>query len=276
MAAWVVIGAGYTGERVVAMLRGRGDEVIVTRRQAGEGVVGLELASASVEEIAAVIGRAGEDAVVVVAAPPVDAIGGAEGKLAMAAAAARARRIVYVSSTGVYAAAAGAWVDEAFAIAPIAASGRTRLAAEQAIAGGGVPCVILRAAGIYGPGRGAVERLRTGAYRIIGGGDTHVSRVHADDLAAAVVLAGDARAPGSVYNVADDDPCTSNELAEAACAALALPPPPRVALDAVDAELAAMFSADRRIDNRRLRRELGWEPRFPSWRTALGAALAWC
>lgn len=273
MAAWVVIGAGYTGERVVQMLRARGDDVVATRRQAGEGVVALELASASVEEIAAVIG---EGAVVVVTAPPGDAVGGAEDRIARAAAAAGAKRIVYVSSTGVYAAAAGAWVDETFAVAPIAASGRARLAAEQAIAGGPVPCVILRAAGIYGPGRGAVDRLRKGAYRIIGDGDTHVSRVHADDLAAAVVLAGDARAPGSVYNVADDDPCTSNALAEAACNALALPPPPRVPLDAVEPETAAMFSADRRIDNRRIRRELGWEPKFPSWRTALGATLRWC
>jgi nucleoside-diphosphate-sugar epimerase len=91
-----------------------------------------------------------------------------------------------------------------------------------------------------------------------------------------VIAAGDARAPGSVYNVADDDPCTSNQLAEAACAALMVPLPPHVALDSVDASVAAMFTADRKIDNRRLKQELGWAPKFPSWRTALGATLSWC
>jgi nucleoside-diphosphate-sugar epimerase len=234
--------------------------VTITRRDATTaGEVATRLA---VRGVAMDLGeaRVDEDAIVVVTAPP----SGAEARFAAAMARDGARRIVYVSSTGVYAAAGGAWVDEAFPTV----SG-PRLDAEAALAAGAVPCVRLRAAGIYGPGRGAIARLQAGTYRIVGDGDTHVSRVHVDDLAAAVIAAGDARAPGSVYNVADDDPCTSNELAEAACAALTLPLPPHVPLDRVDPSVAAMFTADRKIDNRRLKQELGWEPRFPSWRTAL-------
>ncbi len=260
MSSWVIVGAGYTGERVAQMLVARGEQVTVTRRsedpareigaKLGARGVAMELGDAHVDA----------DAIVVVTAPP----SGAEAGFAAAMARDGARRIVYVSSTGVYAPAGGAWVDERFPTVP-----GPRLAAEEALAAGAVPCVRLRAAGIYGPGRGAIARLRAGTYRIVGDGATQVSRVHVDDLAAAVIAAGDTRAPGSVYNVADDDPCTSNELAEAACAALMLPLPPHVPLDSVAASVAAMFTADRKIDNRRLKQELGWEPRFPSWRTAL-------
>jgi nucleoside-diphosphate-sugar epimerase len=247
---WLVIGGGYTGGRVAELLRARGDEVVVTRRDR------LVLGTASVEEIA---GWMREGMTIVVTAPP----SGGEADVARAAERARARRIVYVSSTGVYAAAGGAWVDEEFAVAPATASGRARVAAEAAIAGGAVPSVALRAAGIWGPGRGAVERLRAGTYRIVGSGDTYVSRVHVDDLASAVVLAGDTRDVRSVYNVADDEPCTANEMARALGVT-----PPRVEAAAVDPEVAAMFTADRRIANRRLK-ALGWTPRFPSWRSGL-------
>ncbi len=279
MTRWVIIGAGYTGERVARLLCTRGDDVTVTRRttegaaaaalSTGARGVAVDLATATIDEVATMIGRGGTGAVIAVTAPPSDPDGAAEERLAAAALRAGAHRLVYVSSTGVYAAASGAWVDEDFAIAPITAAGRARLAAETALAAGPVPCVRLRAAGIHGPGRGVLARLRAGTYRIVGPGDTQVSRVHVDDLAATVVLAGDAAAPGPVYNVADDDPCTSNQLAAAVAAELHLPMPPSVPLEQVDAEIAAMFTADRKIDNRRLKRELAWEPRYPSWRMVL-------
>ena len=264
---WVVIGAGYTGARVAELLRARGDDVVTSRRRApvapAPSEVALDLAAAREDDLAVVVRGA---AVVVLTAPPSDATGAAEARLAAAAARERVARIVYISSTGVYAPAGGAWVDERFPTTPASASGRARLAAEQALAAGPVPCVRLRAAGIWGPGRGAVERLRAGTYRVIGDGDTYVSRVHVDDLARAVVLAGDARAPSPVYNVADDEPCTTNELVAEAVRSLGVGEPARVRLDQVDADVAGMFTADRRIANGRVKAELGWAPRFPSWR----------
>jgi nucleoside-diphosphate-sugar epimerase len=275
---WVVIGAGYTGGRVVELLRARGDDVVGTRRRAPVSPTpsgsspgergGFDLATASVEEIAAVVRGA---AVVVLTAPPSDDTGAAEARLAEAAAREGVARIVYISSTGVYAAAGGALVDESWPIEPRTASGRARLAAENALAAGAVPCVRLRAAGIYGPDRGVLARLRAGTYRIIGDGTTHVSRVHVEDLAAAVILAGDADAPSPVYNVGDDDPCTSLELATAVCAALGVAMPPIVPLDRVDPEVAGMFTGDRRVDSSKLKRELAWTPSHPSGRTELSS-----
>lgn len=263
MTRWVVIGAGYTGARIADTLRTRGDDVVCTRRRDG-----FDLATATVEDIAAFVRGA---AVVVVTAPPSDETGAAEAKLADAAARAGVERIVYISSTGVYGAAEGAWVDEDFPTTPLSPSGRARLAAEHALAAGSVTCRRLRAAGIWGPGRGAVERLRAGTYRVIGDGESYVSRVHVDDLAQAAVLAGDARVAASVYNVADDDPCTTNDLVAEAVRLLGVAEPARVGLAEVDADVVGMFTANRRIDSRRLQRDLGWTPRYRSWKSGIDA-----
>jgi nucleoside-diphosphate-sugar epimerase len=190
--------------------------------------------------------------------------------LALLAAAHGAARIVYVSSTGVYGPGHGAWVDEAWPIAPITESGRARAAAEAAFAGATVPWVALRAAGSYGPGRGLVDRIRAGTYRVIGDGRSHVGRSHVVDLVAAIVRAGTTEITGPI-NVADDDPAPIGEVADAVAARRVLPPPPRVPAAAVSSEIAGMLTADRRIANRRLTGELGVVLRYPSWRAALEA-----
>ncbi len=286
--AWVVVGAGYTGARVAAMLQGA--EVIVTRRDpaaahaAARGDrargIALDLATADRAAIAAII-PAG--AIVAMFAPPARPDGAAEAEVAAACLAAGAHRLVYVSSTGVYAPGGGAVVDESFAIAPATAAGRARLAAERAIcdAIAAPRRVVLRAAGIYGPGRGVLARLRAGTYRVIGDGRAMVSRIHVDDLAAAVIAAGladDAAigtgADAGIYNAADDEPCASADYADAAADAIGVPRPPRVPATAVSGEITGMLLADRRISSARLQRELGWRPRYPSWRAALALELA--
>ncbi|HEU4614307.1 MAG TPA: hypothetical protein VFS15_19565, partial [Kofleriaceae bacterium] len=131
--------------------------------------------------------------------------------------------------------------------------------------------IALRVAGIHGPGRGLVERIRAGTYRIVGDGSAHVSRIHVDDLVEAIVRAGASTVAGAV-NVADDDPAPIGEVADAVAAQLGLPPPPRVPAASVDAEIAGMLAADRRIANRRMKEELGVVLRYPSWRSVLSAA----
>jgi nucleoside-diphosphate-sugar epimerase len=289
-APWIVIGAGYTGARVAARLVERGHDLIVTRRdpaaaaalaaQLGPRVIGLGLDLGARDALAALRIPAG--AIVAVLAPPPRPDGSAEAALAAMVGAAGAR-MVYVSSTGVYAPGHGAVVEETFALAPATAAGRARVAAEAAISAAlAAPArVILRAAGIYGPGRGVLARLRAGSYRIIGDGRAMVSRIHVDDLAAAVIAAGlaDGAAIGAdpdagIYNVADDEPCASADYADAAADALGVPRPPRVAVAEVSAEVSGMLLADRRISAARLQRALGWRPRYPSWRDALAAELA--
>jgi nucleoside-diphosphate-sugar epimerase len=278
VSTWVIIGAGYTGGMLAERLVNSGDNVIVTRRQAGAAAAaaqslippGGRLHSGFVRGVVVDLADAGtiagvipDGAIVVCTAPPGDDPVAEITRLV--AAAHSAARIVYVSSTGVYGPANGEWVDESAPVAPHTRSGVARAAAEAALGSHGVA---LRVAGIYGPGRGLVARIRAGTYRIIGDGSLHVSRVHVVDVVESIVRAGTTTIAGAI-NIADDAPDPIGEVADAIAAQFGLPPPPRVPVDSVDDEVAGMLTADRRIANRRMKDELGVVLRYPTWRSAL-------
>jgi nucleoside-diphosphate-sugar epimerase len=283
---WVIIGCGYTGARLGRRLAADGCAVVITRRTAaaaadtaraiGPGVVGFALA---VEDPAALAERVVPGAAVVIASPPSSDPAG-ERALIDAAAGAGAARAVYLSSTGVYPASPdGAWMDEDTPPSPTGPRGAARLAAEtatlDAAAARGLDAIALRIAGIYGPGRGLAARLRAGSYRIVGAGDSFVSRVHVDDLVSAIIAAGTVDPlPFHLANVADDEPAPSADVADELARALGLPPPPRVSLDDADPDAVAMLTANRRVSNRRLVDGLGVALRYPTWREGmLGGAL---
>ncbi|HEY0250565.1 MAG TPA: NAD-dependent epimerase/dehydratase family protein [Kofleriaceae bacterium] len=254
---WMIIGCGYTGTVLARRLVAEGKRVTVTRRDLAEAQLVAEkvhAAEARALDLATTQARAPSDSIVVCLAPPPTP--------QLAAFAEGAQHLVYVSSTGVYAPGHGALVDETFELAPVTRSGIARLEAERQLP---ATATILRAAGIYGPGRGLAERLRAGTYRIIGDGSTHVSRIHVEDLALAIVTAGETRTRG-VFNVADDDPAAIGPLADALADELGVAHPPRVAPESVDPEVAGMLAADRRIDNTKLKRELGVVLAHPSAR----------
>jgi nucleoside-diphosphate-sugar epimerase len=269
--AWVILGCGYTGAYLARALVGRGEVLTITRRdraaaeemaqQLGARGVGVDLA-----EPATLEGVIPDGAIVVCLAPP-----GHDPAFEIATlvkAACRAAKLVYVSSTGIYGAADGAWVDEGWPLAPITASGKARVAAEAALAGAEIPVAILRAAGIHGPGRKMADRIREGTHRVIGDGSSHVSRIHVVDLVAAIIAAGEGTATGAI-NIADDDPSPIGEVADAFAAQLGVPPSPRVSPDSVSPEVAGMLTANRRIANQRMKTELGVVLRYKSWRDGL-------
>jgi nucleoside-diphosphate-sugar epimerase len=269
--SWFLVGAGYTGARLARALVGEGADVTITRRTAAAasdlatqlGVTGVR---ADLTDPASLHGIIPPDAIVVCLAPPgPDPAGELR---ALIAAAEHARKLIYVSSTGVYAPGGGAWVDESWPLEPTTASGRARVAAEAVLAEARIRWITLRVAGIYGPGRGLVDRIRAGTYRIVGDGRAHVSRIHVDDLVTTIIKAGTSSVTGAV-NVADDDPSPIGEVADAIAASLGLPPPPRVPVDSVSPEIAGMLTADRRIANRRLHEGLGVSLLYASWRSVL-------
>ncbi len=186
----------------------------------------------------------------------------------------------YLSTTGVYGDAGGGWVDETSPLAPGGARGRRRVGAERSWLelhrDRGVAVHLFRLAGIYGPGRNAIEQIRSGvARRIVKPG--HVfSRIHVDDIVA-VLLASIARPhPAAAYNVCDDRPAASHDVMEFACGLLGVAPPP--AADFADAELSPMarsFYADnRRVRNDRIKDELGVTLAYPDYEAGLRAILA--
>ena len=215
------------------------------------------------------------NAIVVVSTPPAREPGRAgERERRLVQALADPARVVYLSSTGVYPRGDGGLTDEQVAAAPAAAHGAARLAAETAVleaaAARELGAVSLRIAGIYGPGRGVVARMRAGNYRIIGDGSGYVSRIYVHDLVSAIIAAATIEPlPHSLVNVADDEPCPSIDYARAVAARLSLPPPPLVPVQDVPPMVAALVGSNRRVDNRRLIDDFGVRLRYPSWRDSL-------
>lgn len=191
-------------------------------------------------------------------------------------AAARPDWVGYLSTTGVYGDHGGDWVDEDTPLTPSAARGRARVAAEAAWQALGLPLHIFRLAGIYGPGRGPFAKVRAGtARRIVKDGQVF-SRIHVDDIAQ-VLAASIARPdPGAIYNVCDDDPAPPQDVIAEAARLLGLPVPPEVAFE--DADLSPMarsfYAESKRVRNDRIKRELGVQLRYPTYREGLTALLA--
>jgi hypothetical protein len=185
----------------------------------------------------------------------------------------------YLSTTGVYGDRGGAWVDETSTLAPSGERGRRRAAAEsgwlELHRRYGLPVHIFRLAGIYGPGRNALETVRQGRARRIDKPGQVFSRIHVADIVQ-VLRASMARPdPGAVYNVADDDPAPPEAVIAHACRLLGVPPPPLVPFAA--AELTPMarsfYDDNKRVANRRIKEALGVRLLYPGYRDGLAALL---
>jgi nucleoside-diphosphate-sugar epimerase len=190
------------------------------------------------------------------------------------------RWLGYLSTTGVYGDRGGDWVDEHDDLQPTGERGRRRVAAEvgwsRLAHAEGLPLHVFRLAGIYGPGRSALDSLRAGtAKRIIKPGQVF-SRIHVADIVQ-VLRASMARPnPGAVYNVCDDDPAPPWEVVEYAAELLGVPPPRAAPFEQAQlSDMARSFYDDnKRVRNERIKEELGVRLKYPSYREGLQALLS--
>jgi nucleoside-diphosphate-sugar epimerase len=117
--------------------------------------------------------------------------------------------------------------------------------------------------------------VRTGRARRIDKPGHLFSRIHVEDIATVLEASMTRPDPGAVYNLCDDAPASPAEVTEYACSLLGVPPPPLVPL--AEAKLTAMarsfWDDDRRVDNSRIKRELGVQLRYPDYRTGLRALV---
>ncbi|WP_158814463.1 SDR family oxidoreductase [Methylocapsa sp. S129] len=192
----------------------------------------------------------------------------------------RLRAIVYLSTIGVYGDHNGAWVDETSPTSPRSERGRARLGAEQQWRALGdsmdVPVHILRLAGIYGPERNLLTKLRAGqARRIVKPGQTF-NRTHVEDIAQAIGLTLAAGGQGGLWNVADEEPAPPQDVIAFAAALLGMEPPPEEPFDTADmTPMARSFYADnKRVSIAKLKSELGFAPKYPTYREGLRALAA--
>lgn len=194
----------------------------------------------------------------------------------------RPDKIVYISTTGVYGDNHGAWVTEDTPLQPQAARSKRRVDAETVLRALGeaqsVPVVILRVPGIYGAGRLPIEAIKTRRPVLDESESGYTNRIHAEDLARICVVAAERGRPDTIYNVSDGQPSSMtgyfNQLADA----LGEPRPPVVsraeAQRVLSPGMLSYLNESRRVDNRRMREELGVELLYPTLDSGLRASLA--
>ena len=187
----------------------------------------------------------------------------------------RATWIGYLSATSIYGDRAGRWAFEGEFPSPRLDRGIARANAELAWIETLWPVHIFRLAGIYGPGRAPFEKLRQKKARAIIKDGHVVNRIHVDDIVSALLLSLNAPAAQSIYNLADGHPAPPQDVLDYAAGLLDLPPAPRVDLyDPAVSDMARSFYAEtKRVNADKARRELGWTPKYSSYRDGLAAVL---
>jgi nucleoside-diphosphate-sugar epimerase len=265
MPRMLIFGMGYTASRLADRLRAEGWEVIGTRREARDGALAFDDA----QSVLAALQSATH---VLSSVPP--ARNGSEPVLDHYGDAIREASLQwsgYLSSTGVYGDADGAWVDES---APIGSGRRkARSAADQNWQDLRHDMHVFRLPGIYGPGRSPLDRVREGKSSRIDMPRQVFSRIHVDDIVAAVIASFEG--PAGVYNISDDLPAPQHEIVAHAARLLGLEVPPLQSLEEADLSEAALgfYAENRRVANGRAKRLLGWEPRYPDYKAGMQTLL---
>jgi nucleoside-diphosphate-sugar epimerase len=191
------------------------------------------------------------------------------------------RQLVYISTSGVYGDCQGEAVPETRPCRPATARARRRLAVERLLRRfGAVSCCrvsILRSPGIYAADRLPLERLRRGSPVLRAEEDVVTNHIHAEDLGRACIAALGRGRANRVYNVSDDSPLAMGDWYDRLADAFALPRPPRVtpreASERLPPAVLSFMNESRRLDNGRLKRELGLRLRYPTVDAGIAAAL---
>ncbi len=267
-----IVGCGYTGFKVAQREQKRGAHVRALVRSPGGAerlrASGIEPVPGDLDDRASLAALPVDESIIYYFVPPpahgvddprlhafLDAIGPQT----------RPHRLVLLSTTGVYGDCVGMWIDEERPPNPQTDRARRRLAAEQELQGWaharGVPFAILRVAGIYGPGRLPIERLQRGSPVLREAESPWSNRVHVDDLVTACLAAADQNDSGRVYNISDGHPTTMTDYFNRVADACGLPRPLQISREqakgTMSPEMLSYLSESRRLDNSRMRTELG-------------------
>jgi nucleoside-diphosphate-sugar epimerase len=284
----LIVGCGDVAKRAAPMLSRRFRLYGLSRRpdeRATLRALGITPLSGDLD-LGPTLGRLGfgADAVLHTAPPPAEGDDDPRTRRLLAALAkgrSLPRRLVYISTTGVYGDRAGAAVREGSPASPQTPRARRRVAAESRLrawgARNGVVVTILRAPGIYAAERLPLERLRRGMPALRAEEDVVTNHVHAEDLARACVDALFRGGANRAYDVCDDEPMAMGEWFDLVADAFGLPRPARLTREQVRQRVSpAMLSfmgESRRLSNGRARRELRWRPRYPNARRGVAAAV---
>ncbi len=286
MSRYAIVGNGYVGQRLLRHLHRNGHSVVVLARSAASAEIAQQVGAEVVRgdlDGGLPAGWAAGRTLFYLAPPPPSGDRDLRlrrwlGSLGDAV----PRRVVYISTTGVYGDCAGALVDETRAPNPTSERARRRADAETqlrlAAESRGFQAVVLRVPGIYGPGRLPRRRLESGLPILEPAESGWSNRIHVDDLVSILFAAARAESPEALYNVSDGESGTMSGYFLAVADALGLPRPPVIsraeAQTALTAEMLSYLNESRRIDNRRMLRLLEGGLRYPDLASGLAASLA--
>jgi nucleoside-diphosphate-sugar epimerase len=287
----LIVGCGDIGERVARLERSEGRAVagLVRSEKSAQRLrsAGIQPITVDLDAPASINNLPVKDAVVYYFAPPpgkgvtdprMDAV------ISLMTASNLPKRIVLISTTGVYGDCHGEWVTEDRPPNPQVDRARRRLAAETTLQAwsekSGVPIVILRVPGIYGPGYLPEERLRSGEPVLREDESPFSNRIHADDLAHVCVAAARHVHPSLLYNVSDGHPTTMTDFFFRVADVLGIPRPPAVTFEEARHRLGegmlSYLAESKCIDNRRMREELGVELMYPDLTAGLTSCFERC
>lgn len=278
-----ILGVGYTASRLIANHAGAFSRISGTVRSAEKrarladafGELDIDLFDGAAPT-AASSAKAGNADVILISVPPSatgDAVLDAFGHTITAGG---ARRVIYLSTIGIYGDHQGDWIDEDTPPAPEHDRVRARLKVEtewQRLLGDRL--AVLRLGGIYGPGRNALVELSAGRARRIVKPNQVFNRIHADDAARAIMGAIHRNA-GGAWNICDDEPAPPQDVIAYAAQLMEIAPPPEQAFET--AELSPMarsfYTSNRRVRNARAKRDLDLSFAYPTYRAGLDALWA--
>lgn len=179
----------------------------------------------------------------------------------------------YLSTTGVYGDSQGAWVDETSPLNPQSVRSQNRVKAETQFLQSSMPTHIFRLPGIYGPGRSILDRLKAGTVRNIYKPGHVFSRIHVDDIVETLYQSMQQPQPGSIYNVADDLPSEPSTLIEEGSRLLGVIPPPVQNYEDAESQMSPMarsfWQECRRVSNLKIKTDLNVQLQYPSYREGL-------
>ncbi|CAI5744975.1 unnamed protein product [Peronospora destructor] len=176
----------------------------------------------------------------------------------------------YLSTIGVYGETNGVKVDESAPVGSSVGRSQMRIKAERLWLDSGLPTHVFRIAGIYGPSRGTLTKVRSGTASMIHIPGRKFNRIHVDDIVNILLASAAQPNPGGIYNMCDDEPAPSDEVTAYACELLGVQVPPRQSWEEAEKTMSAMaksFYAEGKIcANRRIKEELGVQLIYPTYR----------
>jgi nucleoside-diphosphate-sugar epimerase len=186
------------------------------------------------------------------------------------------KKFVYTSSTSVYAQNDGSQVKESSVAEPISETSKILLETEKSLLDAAsskkFPAVILRVAGIYGPDRGHwFKQFLKSEATMAGDGARFLNMIHRDDLVGGIIAALKSGRAGEIYNAVDDEPVSQRNFFEWLAGTLGKYPPPSVPENSVEDRKRGV--TNKRVSNRRLKMELGYQFKHPNFRIGYSAEL---